>query len=75
MNDHPHPLLLKSREAAELLSISERKLWQLTKDKKITAVRLGHCVRYRVADLVRDLDELSTVSDEEASTVSDAEAS
>ena len=39
--------LLKVREAASLLSISERQLWQLTKDGKIPAVRLGNCVRYQ----------------------------
>ena len=56
------PKLLKSREAAELLSISERKLWQLTKDGKINAIRLGHSVRYRPADVQRDLDKLSTMN-------------
>jgi len=35
------PLALRPREAAKALSISERCLWQLTKDGKIPCVRIG----------------------------------
>ena len=56
MNDFTK--LLKPREAASLLAISERQLWQLTKDGKLCAVRLGKCVRYRVADLDDDIKKL-----------------
>ena len=49
MNDQP--LLLKPREAARLLAISERKLWQLTNCREIGAVRIGRAVRYSYADL------------------------
>ncbi len=45
------PMLLTCRQAAELLSISERTLWQLTKDGKIPVVKVGRSVRYDPADL------------------------
>lgn len=40
-NDPTPPLALRTKEAAHALSISERYLWQLTKDGKIPCVRLG----------------------------------
>ncbi len=49
MNDQP--LLLKPRDAARLLAISERKLWQLTNCREIPAVRIGRAVRYSHAAL------------------------
>ena len=40
-------LLLRPREAAERLSISERQLWQHTEPRgSIPAARIGGCVRY-----------------------------
>lgn len=47
------PRLVKPREAAAYLAISERKLWSLTQDGRIPAVRLDRSVRYDVADLDR----------------------
>lgn len=44
-------LLITAREAADLLSISERTLWQLTNDGRLPAVRFGRTVRYDPADL------------------------
>jgi excisionase family DNA binding protein len=46
------PLLLTVRQAAKVLSISERTLWGLTKSGDIPAVRFGgRNVRYDPADL------------------------
>ncbi len=45
------PILVDSREAARLLSISPRTLWQLTKVGEIPSLKIGRSVRYRVADL------------------------
>ena len=43
-------LLLTARDAAAALSISERKLWQLSASGIIKVVRIGRSVRYsRVA--------------------------
>lgn len=40
-------LLLKSRQAAPVLEISERQLWaQTTPRGPIPCVRIGNCVRY-----------------------------
>lgn len=40
-------ILLKPREAAELLAVSERQLWSQTSPRgPIPSVRIGHCVRY-----------------------------
>ena len=43
--------LLRPKEAAEQLAISERSLWQLTKDHVIPCVKLGRSVRYSPHDL------------------------
>jgi excisionase family DNA binding protein len=52
----PSPLdppvkLLTVREAAELLRLSERTVWQVTKAGQLRAVRLGKRVVYDPADL------------------------
>ena len=43
--------LLRPRDAAKLLAISERHLWGLTKDGQIPVVRLGRAIRYAPHDL------------------------
>ena len=40
------PLLLKAGQAAAVLGISERKLWELTNRGVIPCVRIGRSVRY-----------------------------
>ena len=47
------PMLLTVRQAAKVLSISERTLFTLTQDGQIPAVRFGRSVRYDPADLRR----------------------
>lgn len=50
----PHgrePLLLKANEAAALLNISPRTLWQYTNSGELRSVRIGRSVRYAPADL------------------------
>jgi excisionase family DNA binding protein len=51
-------LLLTPREAAETLSISERKLWEITASSsgELPCVRIGRCKRYRVDTLEAYLD-------------------
>lgn len=41
-SDHPELLALRPREAAYALGISQRHLWQLTKDGQIPSVRVGN---------------------------------
>ena len=51
------PLAVGAREAARLLSISERSLWSLTKDGKIHAARVGRKLLYSVDELKRFVSE------------------
>ncbi|MEL6396613.1 MAG: helix-turn-helix domain-containing protein [Planctomycetota bacterium] len=44
-------LLLTEREAAAVLSISPRKLWELRMCRKIPCIRFGRAVRYDPEDL------------------------
>ena len=52
----PLTLLLDSRTAAKALSISERTLWQLSKDGEIPRVKIGRSVRYDRRDLIAFID-------------------
>ena len=45
------PLLITREEAARLLTISERKLWELTNARKVPCIRFGRAVRYDAGDL------------------------
>ena len=51
MNLEQAQLLIPAKEAATLLAISERTLWQLTHDGRLPAIRFGRIVRYDPADL------------------------
>lgn len=44
-------LLVCSRDAAKLLSISERTLWSLVDRGEIVCIRIGTCKRYSLAAL------------------------
>jgi excisionase family DNA binding protein len=46
-----HPLLLTVRQAAQMLAIGERTLWELTRQHAIQCVRIGRAVRYSPLDL------------------------
>lgn len=48
--------LLRPREAAEWLKISERTLWTLNQRGELPAVRIGRNVRYDLADLIEFVD-------------------
>jgi len=53
-NPAPTPLLLSPREAAQMLAISERKLWSLTHvERAIPFVKCGRLIRYATVDLER----------------------
>ncbi len=47
----PSPISVVAAEAARLLSISPRKLWELTKAGSIPSYKVGPRTLYRVADL------------------------
>ncbi len=50
------PLLLTPRQAARLLSISEKTLYTVTKAGRIKAVRIGHAKRYTMTDIQAFID-------------------
>ncbi len=58
-------LLVDAREAARLLAVSPRKLWQMTHDGEVLYVRLGRCVRYPVTELQRMVDRQMKGGDDE----------
>lgn len=65
MEAAPAPLVYRSREAAKALGISERTLWQMTKDGHIPSVRFGggkcKTALYPVAELEAWLSNQSKV--------------
>lgn len=54
--------LLVAREAASLLSISERSLWTLTNSGQIPVVRIGRSLRYRPETLLEWLEQREAVN-------------
>ena len=52
--------LLTVREAADVLRISERTLWTLTKQGLIRSVRVGRGVRYDQSDLAEWIEAQKT---------------
>jgi excisionase family DNA binding protein len=68
LNDSgPEPLSLRPREAARMLSVSERTLFALRAEGRIRAVKLGAgrgaTVLFRVEELKRFLAEAEVASD------------
>lgn len=59
-------LLLKSPQAARVLSIGERTLWELTDSGEIPAVYIGKAKRYRLSDLLEWVNRLPTGKPEPA---------
>lgn len=55
------PFLLKAREAARRLAISERYLYQLTSSGEVSCVRVGKLVRYSVATLRKWIKDRESV--------------
>jgi predicted DNA-binding transcriptional regulator AlpA len=47
----PPQILVNSKCAAAMLSISERKLWELKTSGAIPSVRIDGAVRFRVSDI------------------------
>ena len=57
---NPHPCLaLRPKDAARILGISQRLLWQWTRTEQVPHIRIGNVVLYPVAGLERWLDERS----------------
>ena len=73
MNDNAvigPPLLITPKEAAQLLSISERTLWDITNRGRLRRVKIGRLVRYDPRDLQAWIDSAKG-SDENAGNLTD----
>lgn len=57
------PLALRPRDAAKAIGISERSLWQRTRDGEIPFVKIGSRTLYRVDALKEYLESLETRAD------------
>ena len=52
MDDNPTALTVNARQAAKMLNVSVRQVWRLCNTGKLPKpIRLGHCVRWRKAEL------------------------
>lgn len=51
------PLALRAKDAARMLGLGQRKLWELTNRGEVPCVRVDGCVLYPVGSLRRWLDE------------------
>ena len=54
--------LVKVRAAADYLAISERKLWDLSRNGAIPIVKLGRMVRYDLADLDSFIENMKNIA-------------
>jgi excisionase family DNA binding protein len=54
------PLLVSEPEAARLLGVSARTVWQLRADGKLPGVKIGSAVRYDPEDLRRFIASAKT---------------
>lgn len=53
----PSPCLVRARDAASMLAICPRKLWELTKGGKLSCIRIEKSVRYDVEDLRKFIEK------------------
>jgi excisionase family DNA binding protein len=53
------PELLTVKQVAELLGVSQRLIWLLAEQDKLHPVRIRRCTRWRRADVLRYIDQLS----------------
>lgn len=51
------PRLVNAKQAAMLLGIGLRKLWELTNCRDVPSVRIGRAVRYDLGDLDRWIEQ------------------
>jgi excisionase family DNA binding protein len=56
----PPAKLLKEPEAAELLALSQKTVWQWIAERRIGVVRLGRAVRIPLSEIERLMEEGTT---------------
>jgi len=55
----PLPLAMRPKTAARAIGISERTLWAMTQRGEIPHARIGNCVIYPTAPVMRWLEEIT----------------
>jgi excisionase family DNA binding protein len=55
-------LLLTPMQAAKVLTVSQRTLWQLKTDGKIRCIRINRLVRYDLKDLIAYIERQKKLS-------------
>lgn len=50
--------LLNLRQAAEWLAVSQRKVWQLSRDGMLPAIRIGRALRFAATDVNNLIEKL-----------------
>lgn len=55
----PLPLAMRPKVAAKAIGVSERTLWSLTKQGTIPHAKLGNCVIYPTAAVLRWLEQIT----------------
>ncbi len=55
----PLPLAMRPKVAARALGISERTLWSMTKRGEIPSAKIGGCLVYPTAAILRRLEEIT----------------
>jgi hypothetical protein len=56
----PLPLAMRPKVAARAIGVSERTLWTLTQRDEIPHARIGGCVIYPTAPVMRWLEEITS---------------
>ena len=60
IQQHKQPqLLVDTNEAARLLSLSSRTVWQLQADGELPSLRVGRALRFRICDLEQFAENLA----------------
>lgn len=58
--------LMDVNEAARLLNVTARTVHTLTKDQKLSSIRVGRCLRFSIHDLNAYIDSQRTGSSKQA---------
>lgn len=62
---NPEPQLLRAREVAERLAVSEPTVWRLSRAGELPRVRVGGSTRFRRDDVTRLIERNVSLNDED----------
>lgn len=70
-NQKEQPILITEKEAARLLGVSDRTIWQLRKDGRLRGVKIGAAVRYARSELDRFISEQMSQNSAPATSINE----